>query len=203
MHLTDADPARAGRAFSQAAVELTLASYPGCTLTTRPGDATPFGVFTAGSVPQEDVAHVAVLPSGERVAIPAPRRTAQAAPSPRPARPGPAPAGATFRVPLGTVVGARSGDKGGDANVGVWARGERAYAWLHGYLVAEAPAAIVLIDPPVGANPANVTSADETAIATAHPGLADTIRLFFVGGLASGNGGERIRCNCGVDGSKQ
>ena len=137
VHLTDADPARAGRAFSQAAVELTLASYPGCTLTTRPGDATPFGVFTAGSVPQEDVAHVAVLPSGERVAIPAPRRTAQAAPSPRPARPGPAPAGATFRVPLGTVVGARSGDKGGDANVGVWARGERAYAWLHGYLTVD------------------------------------------------------------------
>ena len=40
-------------------------------------------------------------------------------------------------MPLGTVVGARSGDKGGDANVGVWARGERAYAWLHGYLTVD------------------------------------------------------------------
>jgi hypothetical protein len=34
------------------------------------------------------------------------------------------------RVPLGRVAGARSGDKGGDANVGVWVRDERAYSWL-------------------------------------------------------------------------
>jgi Acyclic terpene utilisation family protein AtuA len=137
VHLTDADPTRAGRTFSQAAVELALASYPGCTLTTPPGDATPFGVFTAGSVPQGDVAHVAVLPSAERVAIPAPHRMADPPLPPRPARPAAAPSGTTFRVPLGTVVGARSGDKGGDANVGVWARGERAYAWLHGYLTVD------------------------------------------------------------------
>ncbi|BCB80379.1 hypothetical protein Pflav_067890 [Phytohabitans flavus] len=37
----DPDPKRAGRAFSSAAVELALASYPGCTLTTPPTDATP------------------------------------------------------------------------------------------------------------------------------------------------------------------
>jgi hypothetical protein len=49
---------------------------------------------------------------------------------------------------------------------------------------------IVLIDPPAGVNPANVSFANETTIGTAHPALADTIRLFFVGGLASGNGGE-------------
>ncbi len=69
VHLQDRDPARAGRAFSQAAVELALASYPGCTLTTPPGDATPYGVFTAAYVPQDAVAHVAVLPDGERVPI--------------------------------------------------------------------------------------------------------------------------------------
>src|SRR5207248_4435403 len=61
VHLTDADPARAGRTFSQAAVELALASYPGCSLTTPPGDAVPFGVFVAGSVPQDGVPHAAVL----------------------------------------------------------------------------------------------------------------------------------------------
>ena len=32
--------------------------------------------------------------------------------------------------PLGTVIGARSGDKGGNANVGLWARTPAAYAWL-------------------------------------------------------------------------
>ncbi|MBM0205523.1 DUF1446 domain-containing protein, partial [Micromonospora sp. STR1s_5] len=67
VHLRDGDRARAGRAFSAAAVELALASYPGCTLTTVPGDATPYGVFTPDAVPQDAVAHVAVLPGGERV----------------------------------------------------------------------------------------------------------------------------------------
>ena len=137
VQLTDADPGRAGRAFSQAAVELALASYPGCFLTTPPGDAAPFGVFTAGSVPQGDVAHTAVLPSGERVAIPPPPRTAAPAPGAAPPPPAHHEAAATLRVPLGTVVGARSGDKGGDANLGVWARDERAYGWLHGYLTAD------------------------------------------------------------------
>src|SRR5205085_9682983 len=92
VHLTDADPARAGRAFSQAAVELALAAYPGCFLTTPPGDATPFGVFTAGAVPQDAVNHVAVLPSGERVAIPPPSVVAEPPPAPVPA-PAPAPPG--------------------------------------------------------------------------------------------------------------
>jgi hypothetical protein len=42
--------------------------------------------------------------------------------------------GATVRAPLGRVAGARSGDKGGNANLGVWARTDAAYAWLAGYL---------------------------------------------------------------------
>jgi hypothetical protein len=33
-------------------------------------------------------------------------------------------------LPLGTICGARSGDKGGNANVGVWVRNAAAYAWL-------------------------------------------------------------------------
>jgi len=48
-------------------------------------------------------------------------------PSPMPWWPG---AGPVRRVPLGLVAGARSGDKGGDANVGVWARDGSAWPWL-------------------------------------------------------------------------
>jgi hypothetical protein len=33
-------------------------------------------------------------------------------------------------VPLGTIAGARSGDKGGDANVGVWVRTPEQWQWL-------------------------------------------------------------------------
>jgi hypothetical protein len=40
-------------------------------------------------------------------------------------------------VPLGRVFGARSGDKGGNANVGMWARNERAYRFLVGFLTVE------------------------------------------------------------------
>lgn len=57
----------------------------------------------------------------------------------RPDTPGEAPetsAGETRRVPLGTLFGARSGDKGGNANVGLWARTPQAYAWLAGWLTS-------------------------------------------------------------------
>jgi hypothetical protein len=45
--------------------------------------------------------------------------------------------GATRALPLGTVVGTRSGDKGGDANVGAWVRDERAWPWLANALTVE------------------------------------------------------------------
>src|SRR2546429_3943399 len=104
VHVKDADPARAGRAFSQAAVELTLAPYPGCTLPTPPGDAAPFGIFTPGSVAQQDVAHVAVLPSGKWVPVPPPSRVAAPEPAAASTLAPTYPAGPTSRVPLGSVA---------------------------------------------------------------------------------------------------
>ena len=48
-------------------------------------------------------------------------------------------AGSTVRVPFGQVVFARSGDKGGDANIGVWARDGRTdrAAWLRDFLTPD------------------------------------------------------------------
>ncbi|MFI2368311.1 acyclic terpene utilization AtuA family protein [Streptomyces sp. NPDC018833] len=54
-----------------------------------------------------------------------------------PALPEPLPPGPTRRAPLGLVMGARSGDKGGDANIGVWARTEDAWRWLAHELTVE------------------------------------------------------------------
>ncbi|MGW7460623.1 AtuA-related protein, partial [Streptomyces sp. NPDC054797] len=48
------------------------------------------------------------------------------------------PAGPTTRAPLGAVAGARSGDKGGDANVGVWVESPAAWDWLRTTLTVEA-----------------------------------------------------------------
>ncbi|WP_245828112.1 acyclic terpene utilization AtuA family protein [Micromonospora avicenniae] len=138
VHLRDGDKARAGRAFSAAAVELALASYPGCTLTTPPGDATPYGVFTAEFVPQDAVPHTAVLPDGSHVPIPPPPDTRPPESAAQPDAPAtPLSGHRTRRGPLGELVGARSGDKGGDANLGVWTRGDAAYDWLRGWLTVE------------------------------------------------------------------
>jgi hypothetical protein len=141
VHLKDGDPTRAGRAFSAAAVELALASYPGLNLTTPPGDAIPYGVFTADTVAQEEVAHTAVLPDGERVAIPPPPTTADlgliSAIGSTWNETSPRSTGSGRRGPLGEVVGARSGDKGGDANLGVWARTDEDARWLRDWLTVD------------------------------------------------------------------
>lgn len=191
----DPDPAKVGRAFSGAAVELGLAGYPGFTMTSPPGKGSPYGVYTPAYVPNETVEHVAVTHEGERVAIPpAPAVTpygdagteAAAPEEPSPEEPSPEEAAAlqeaaagsdtvsaqsppargdqptpsvhsagqatgaesatvddavrqaaVRRVPLGRVAGARSGDKGGDANIGVWARTDEQWRWLEPFLTAE------------------------------------------------------------------
>ena len=43
----------------------------------------------------------------------------------------------TRRLPLGVLIGARSGDKGGNANVGLWARSDEAWLWLDGFMTID------------------------------------------------------------------
>ncbi|MFI1938496.1 acyclic terpene utilization AtuA family protein [Streptomyces purpureus] len=126
----DQGPEAVGRALSGAAVELALGSYPGFHVTAPPGKGAPYGVFEARYVDRSEATHVAVLPDGRREQVPEPVRTRALEPVPEPAPPPPLPAGPVRRVPLGRIVGARSGDKGGDANVGVWARTDDAWRWL-------------------------------------------------------------------------
>jgi hypothetical protein len=164
----DPDPAKVGRRFSAACVELALANYPGFTLTAPPGRETAFAVYWPTLVPNEAVSHRVVhhdgsshtVPPAAVVAqvdlddpappVPAPEPTAAEptaagdpgrAPSPDPVEtPGPVaslPGGPAVRAPLGRVAGARSGDKGGNANLGVWARDPAGYAWLDGFLTLE------------------------------------------------------------------
>ncbi len=126
----DPDPANVGRKFSSAAVELALASYPGFTSTSPPGDGQVYGVFTPGYVDATEVPHVAVHADGGRTEIAPAAQTLELVPVPPFALPEPLPFGDTRRVPLGVIAGARSGDKGGAANVGVWVRNEEHWRWL-------------------------------------------------------------------------
>ncbi|MFB7258592.1 acyclic terpene utilization AtuA family protein [Streptomyces nojiriensis] len=171
----DPSPDRVGRALTSTAIELALGSYPGFHVTSPPGPAQPYGVFTSTLIPSDEVPHTAVLPDGTRVRVPVPPAEPLAPPAPPalppaplgppaepPAPPAPpafeargfgggapegvggaAPAGSgaepreTVRAPLGAVAGARSGDKGGDANVGVWVETDPAWQWLLHTLTAE------------------------------------------------------------------
>ncbi|MFV0129329.1 acyclic terpene utilization AtuA family protein [Streptomyces sp. HMX112] len=133
----DADPERVGRAVSAAAVELALGSYPGFHLTAPPGKGAPYGVFEAVHVDAGAVEHVAVLPDGTRGVVGPPVRTRVLEAVPEPELPPPLPPGPVRRAPLGLVAGARSGDKGGDANVGVWVRTDDAWRWLVHTLTVE------------------------------------------------------------------
>ena len=107
-----------------------MASYPGFTTTAPPGDGQVYGVFTAGYVPAAEVAQVAVRADGSRVAIAPAAETVELADVESPALPEPLAGGPTRRMPLGTIAGARSGDKGGAANIGVWVRTDEQWRWL-------------------------------------------------------------------------
>jgi hypothetical protein len=132
------DPDRAGRHFSDAAVHLALGSYPGFHLTAPPGPAKPYGVFRSVPVPASAVPHLAVLQDGRRIDIPPSPYAVPAVPASEPSPSFfPERRGPVRRAPLGRLVGARSGDKGGDANLGVWVEDDRAWPWLAGFLTLE------------------------------------------------------------------
>lgn len=133
----DPDPAAVGRRFSGAAVELALASYPGFHATTPPADGQVYGVFTPGYVDATAVPHVAVQADGSRVDIACAVDTLPLTDAPEPELPTPLPHGPTRRAALGLVAGARSGDKGGAANVGVWVRSDDQWRWLVHFLTVE------------------------------------------------------------------
>ncbi len=148
--VTDPDPAPVGRSFSGAVVELALASYPGFTATAPPADGTPFGIFRSASVPADQVRHTVVHGDGREEVIPPAPVTAASTPADPVAPPAaaePRTPGRMVRMPLGRLVLARSGDKGGDANVGFWVpeggRASERYAWLAATMTPEYAAALV------------------------------------------------------------
>jgi hypothetical protein len=137
-----------GKPFSAAAVELALASYPGFTLTAPPGKGSPYGVYRPAYVDRAEVEETVHLWDGRTIVVPPPVPEPAETPTVIPTVDPPAatayPEDAPTRcVPFGTFVHARSGDKGGDANVGLWVGGERGdlrdrrVAWLLHVITAD------------------------------------------------------------------
>lgn len=133
----DRDPKKVGRRFSSACIELGLANYPGFFTTALPQAETEYAVYWPTLVPADVVEEVVVAPDDERVPVPQERGGDASPIAPAADPPVDAPGGPTRRAPLGLVAGARSGDKGGNANCGVWARSDAGYAWLRDTLTVE------------------------------------------------------------------
>jgi hypothetical protein len=156
----DQDERKVGRAFSNAAMELALGGYAGFHTTSPPTAASAFGVYWPTLIPRDLVTQTVHLPDGGTEVVRHHEGPYQASARPgsiadaEPAGPGGGPfndspfsngplsdvpfnAGPLSDVPLGRLCGARSGDKGGNANVGLWATSPRVYAWLREYLTAE------------------------------------------------------------------
>jgi len=137
------DAGAVGRGFSGAVVETSLASYPGTFFTSAPGNAQAVARYWPTTIAVGDVTP-RIECEGKPV-VASRRASGSAEPQPEPGAPAPAPApppppGRSARhgggaenlltVPLWVLVGGRSGDKGGDANVGLWADTEPVARWL-------------------------------------------------------------------------
>jgi len=134
----DHDEAKVGRSFTDAMVQTSLASIPGMyPIWDGPTGAREFGVHRAFSVPAELVPQYVhfwgsdFITAVESVGPSGPRLEVSTVPTPN------ASTGPTRRAVLGDVLGTRSGDKGGDANLGVFARSDVGWAWLDRFLTVE------------------------------------------------------------------
>ncbi|WP_072806117.1 acyclic terpene utilization AtuA family protein [Rhodococcoides yunnanense] len=127
-----------GRAFSSAVTGTGLASYPGFYTINPPRPASSFARFVPGLVQADRVVSKATV-DGTAVVIPATPRgfDHRVGVAPDTGAPPVELDGKLSRVSLGSVYGARSGDKGGNANVGLWARTDQEWEWLHSRISTE------------------------------------------------------------------
>lgn len=131
----DMDPKAVGKPFTTAVVESALASYPGMFPTAPPGEGTPYGVYWPTTV-DRSAARPVVTVDGSTVEVQPHLLSEVPVTWDAPMLPGrPHDAGHTVRAPLGWIAGARSGDKGGAANIGVWIPAgvpdrDASYSWL-------------------------------------------------------------------------
>jgi hypothetical protein len=126
------DEASVGRAFSGAVVETSLASYPGTFFTSAPTPAQAVARYWPTTVAADEVTpHIAcdgaVIRNSPRFHHGEPPLRAEPTSAPIPSA---SLAAALVTVPLWVLVGGRSGDKGGDANVGLWADSDPVAQWL-------------------------------------------------------------------------
>ncbi len=136
--VNDPDAKKAGKFFTSKLIELALCQVPGFCLAQPPGPAKPRIVHFPTLIPKQHLKPVLHV-NGEAVEITEMQFEGESTPYVSP----------TFSIdlsyqgqdtqplPLGKAFAARSGDKGGNANLGIWGRDAQAYGFLHDFLTVE------------------------------------------------------------------
>ena len=127
-----------GRLFNAKLVELFLANIPGIGVITPIGNGDSFLAYWPTLVDNQYVTETVHLDDNvtkvkptNQLGLPSVTHVTEPAVVPS------CPTGDTVTIPLGRLFGTRSGDKGGCANVGVWATNAEAYGFLHQFLTVE------------------------------------------------------------------
>jgi hypothetical protein len=132
------DQKLAGRLFTANIIELALANFPGFTGRSSPGGGAPFIIHWPSLIDSRHIiekvhvngAVIDIKPTNqlELEDFFAQKITVEIPASPK---------GPLTEIPFGRLFGTRSGDKGGAANVGVWAKDDLSYSWLYHYLTVD------------------------------------------------------------------
>jgi len=133
----DPDAKKAGKLFSSRVVEMALANIPGFTLTAPPGNGSPSVVHWPALVSTSRLQPELHI-DDESATVPTaggPYEPVTVSPQ-EPTVP-PVPEGPTVQAPLGRAFATRAGDKGGNANLGIWAQTPEAYAFLEAFLTTD------------------------------------------------------------------
>lgn len=133
----DPDANTAGKLFSAKVVEMALANIPGFTVTAPPSAGSPAVVHWPALVSARQITqHLHV--DSETIAIDAvtPEAIFDFPEAPQ-KKTGAVPGGPTVKAPLGRAFATRAGDKGGNANLGIWAKTDGAFAFLRRFLTTE------------------------------------------------------------------
>ena len=118
----DPDERKVGRAIFNSVNELGLATIPGMFGIGGGGNARPFGIHWPALIPSDLVPQHVIILDGERTIVESRILGDPVTIEPPGVKVSIDDFGKTVKAPLGLLVGARSGDKTGNANLGVFAR---------------------------------------------------------------------------------
>ncbi len=121
-----------GRMFSAKMIELALANYPGFFTGGGVRSGGPVLVYWPALIDSKHIKETVHFEGQEIEILPTNQLGLEEIYyQKQPIHVPPAPSDAPLTKPLGQLFGARSGDKGGCANIGVWAKTENAYSFLN------------------------------------------------------------------------